>query len=113
MQADGAIDENCLGDFLDELIEQGANGVVIAGTTGESPTLSMHEHRQLIAFAIKSVGGRIPVIAGVGANATAESVELTKNAQADVPTPDYRLFLITTTATRRTLSAFFHDSGFL
>ena len=83
MQADGAIDENCLGDFLDELIEQGANGVVIAGTTGESPTLSMHEHRQLIAFAIKSVGGRIPVIAGVGANATAESVELTKNAQAD------------------------------
>ena len=55
MQADGAIDENCLGDFLDELIEQGANGVVIAGTTGESPTLSMHEHRQLIAFAIKSV----------------------------------------------------------
>ena len=83
MRDDGAVDENSLHHFLEDLIEQGANGVVAAGTTGESPTLSVSEHRRLIAFVARCVDGRIPVIAGVGANSTTEAIELTKGALHD------------------------------
>ena len=62
-------------------IENGTNGLVPAGTTGESPTLSHDEHQKVIELCIKEAKGKIPVIAGTGSNSTAEAVELTKHAE--------------------------------
>ena len=62
-------------------IENGTNGLVPAGTTGESPTLSHDEHQKVIELCIKEANGKIPVIAGTGSNSTAEAVELTKHAE--------------------------------
>ena len=62
-------------------IENGTNGLVPAGTTGESPTLSHDEHEKVIELCIKEAKGKIPVIAGTGSNSTAEAVELTKHAE--------------------------------
>ena len=62
-------------------IENGTNGLVPAGTTGESPTLSHDEHQKVIELCIKESKGKIPVIAGTGSNSTAEAVELTKHAE--------------------------------
>ena len=76
-------------------IENGTNGLVPAGTTGESPTLSHDEHQKVIELCIKEAKGKIPVIAGTGSNSTAEAVELTKHAEkagadgAFVVTPYY------------------------
>lgn len=83
MAADGAVDNGALRDVLEWHIASGTEGIVVAGTTGESPTLSVDEHQQLIADAVRIVGGRVPVIAGVGANSTAEAVNLTRRAKAD------------------------------
>ncbi len=62
-------------------IENGTNGLVPAGTTGESPTLSHDEHQKVIELCIKEAKGKIPVIAGTGSNSTAEAIELTKHAE--------------------------------
>ena len=62
-------------------IENGTNGLVPAGTTGESPTLSHDEHQKVIELCIKEAKGKIPVIAGTGSNSTTEAVELTKHAE--------------------------------
>ena len=62
-------------------IEQGTDAIVAVGTSGESPTVNVEEHLQLIEAAVKTAAGRIPVIAGTGANSTAEAVELTQEAQ--------------------------------
>ena len=62
-------------------IENGTNGLVPAGTTGESPTLSHDEHQKVIELCIKEAKGKIPVIAGTGSNSTDEAVELTKHAE--------------------------------
>ena len=62
-------------------IENGTNGLVPAGTTGESPTLSHDEHQKVIELCINEAKGKIPVIAGTGSNSTAEAVELTKHAE--------------------------------
>ncbi len=62
-------------------IINGTKGVVPAGTTGESPTLSHDEHRKVIEIAVKECKGKIPVIAGTGSNSTAEAVELSKHAE--------------------------------
>ena len=62
-------------------IENGTNGLVPAGTTGESPTLSHDEHQKVIELCIKEAKGKIPVIAGTGSNSTVEAVELTKHAE--------------------------------
>ncbi|OHB49835.1 MAG: 4-hydroxy-tetrahydrodipicolinate synthase [Planctomycetes bacterium GWF2_41_51] len=77
-------------DTLDELaqfhLKSGTDGIVPCGTTGESPTLSYPEHRQVIERVIKIVNGKVPVIAGTGSNSTAEAIELTafaKKAGAD------------------------------
>ena len=62
-------------------IENGTNGLVPAGTTGESPTLNHDEHEKVIEICIKEAGGKIPVIAGTGSNSTEEAISLTKHAE--------------------------------
>ena len=62
-------------------IENGTNGLVPAGTTGESPTLNHNEHQKIIEICIKEAGGKIPVIAGTGSNSTEEAVSLTRHAE--------------------------------
>ena len=81
--------------LLNWQVESGVNAVIIAGTTGESATLSDREHRELLEFAVRIIDGRIPVVAGTGSNDTAYAVELSKfacSAGADgllVVTPYY------------------------
>lgn len=79
--ADGRIDEASLEKFIEFQIAGGVDGIVPVGTTGESPTLDMEEHIRMIELAVKYAGGRVQVIAGTGANATAEAIHLTKSAE--------------------------------
>jgi 4-hydroxy-tetrahydrodipicolinate synthase len=81
MQKGGALDLPALGRLIDFHIENGTSGIVIVGTTGESPTVNFDEHRRLIKAAVDAARGRIPVIAGTGANATTEAIELTTYAK--------------------------------
>jgi 4-hydroxy-tetrahydrodipicolinate synthase len=83
---DGSLDLATLKTLLDWHIAEGSDAVVVVGTTGESPTVDFDEHHRLIETAVTHVAGRIPVIAGTGANATAEAIELaqfSKKAGAD------------------------------
>ncbi|MDZ4097400.1 MAG: 4-hydroxy-tetrahydrodipicolinate synthase [Methylophilaceae bacterium] len=81
MQEDGALDINALQSLIDFHIAEGTDGIVIVGTTGESPTVNFDEHCLLIKTAVDYTAGRVPVIAGTGANATAEAIELTHHAK--------------------------------
>lgn len=86
MKPDGAVDYDTLAKLIDWQISEGTDALVAVGTTGESATLSMSEHCQVIEFFVKHVAGRVPVIAGTGANNTSEAIELTtfaKEAGAD------------------------------
>jgi 4-hydroxy-tetrahydrodipicolinate synthase len=76
MQEDGSLDLAAFRSLIDFHIEEGTDGVVVVGTTGESPTVDVEEHELLIAEAVKHAAGRIPVIAGTGANSTREAIEL-------------------------------------
>ncbi|HLR15130.1 MAG TPA: 4-hydroxy-tetrahydrodipicolinate synthase [Bacillota bacterium] len=67
--------------LIEHLIHNGSDGIVVAGTTGESPTLSAEEKIELFTFAVKQVDGRIPIIAGTGSNNTAASIALTKEVE--------------------------------
>lgn len=78
---DGAVDESAFESFVDWQIQQGTNGVVPCGTTGESPTLSHEEQMRVTEICIGVAKGRIPVIAGTGSNSTAEAISLTQHAQ--------------------------------
>lgn len=80
MHADGSISWDSLERLLDFHIEAGTQGIVSVGTTGESATLSMAEHKAVIKFTVDYCRGRIPVLAGTGANNTAEAIELTRTA---------------------------------
>jgi 4-hydroxy-tetrahydrodipicolinate synthase len=82
MLADGALDIPRFRALIDWHIDQGTDGLVIVGTTGESPTVDTEEHCLLIRAAVEQVAGRIPVIAGTGANSTTEAIELTRCAKA-------------------------------
>lgn len=77
----GDIDFQGVTDLVDYLLENGTDGLVVAGTTGESPTLSSKEKIDLFAHVVKVVNKRVPVIAGTGSNDTAGSIALTKQAQ--------------------------------
>ena len=81
MHADGSLDLSGLRRLLDFHVEEGTDAIVIVGTTGESPTVSVEEHCELIRVAIDQVAGRLPVIAGTGGNSTAEAIELTRFAR--------------------------------
>ncbi len=80
MHADGSLDWAALERLLDLHIASGTAAVGVTGTTGESATLSVPEHMAIIRHCVEYVGGRIPVIAGTGANATTEAIELTRAA---------------------------------
>ena len=81
MRPDGALDEKAFAEFVEWQISEGTHGIVPVGTTGESPTLSHHEHRRVVEIAVKVSNGRIPVIAGAGSNSTAEAIELARHAR--------------------------------
>ncbi|MDI1299170.1 4-hydroxy-tetrahydrodipicolinate synthase [Methylotenera sp.] len=78
---DGRLDIPSLNTLIDYHIDQGSDGIVIVGTTGESPTVDFDEHCLLIKTAVSQVNGRVPVIAGTGANSTKEAIELTQKAK--------------------------------
>jgi 4-hydroxy-tetrahydrodipicolinate synthase len=80
MLVDGSLDLPRFRSLIDWHIEQGTDGIVAVGTTGESPTVSVEEHWELIRVAVEHVKKRVPVIAGTGANSTAEAIEHTRYA---------------------------------
>jgi 4-hydroxy-tetrahydrodipicolinate synthase len=73
---EGRLDENRLREQVEFQIKSGIDGLVPVGTTGESPTVDFHEHARIIELTVEFARGRVPVIAGTGANATAEAIEL-------------------------------------
>lgn len=81
MEASGAVDWNALQKLVEMHIEKGTASIVAVGTSGESATLDPEEHLEVIGQVVKWVNGRIPVIAGTGANSTSEAIHLTKEAQ--------------------------------
>lgn len=81
MLPDGEVDYACLENLIDWHIEQGTDGIVSVGTTGESATLNVKEHLDVIAFTVNHTNKRIPVIAGSGANSTREAIDLTKESK--------------------------------
>jgi 4-hydroxy-tetrahydrodipicolinate synthase len=82
MQPDGTLDYAACRGLVDWHIAEGTDALVVVGTTGESPTVSMDEHAELIRLAVEHAAGRIPVIAGVGANSTDEAIHLARHAKA-------------------------------
>mgnify|MGYP003388846537 FL=1 len=78
---DNILEEDVYSNLINYHIENGTNGVVPGGTTGESPTLSHNEHKRIIEIAVKECKGKIPVIAGTGSNSTEEAIELSKFAE--------------------------------
>ena len=81
MDSQGAVDWDSLGKLVDFHLQQGTNAIVAVGTTGESATLDVPEHIEVVRRVVQQVAGRIPVIAGTGGNSTRESVELTQAAK--------------------------------
>ena len=80
MQEDGRLDLERFRGLIDWHIAEGTDGIVVVGTTGESPTVDFDEHKELIRVAVGHAQGRIPIIAGTGGNSTAEAIELTASA---------------------------------
>ncbi|MBL8447081.1 MAG: 4-hydroxy-tetrahydrodipicolinate synthase [Zoogloeaceae bacterium] len=81
MHEDGSLDLDSLRRLIDFHIAEGTDGIVVVGTTGESPTVDVEEHCKLIEVAVSHAAGRIPVVAGTGANSTREAIELTRFAR--------------------------------
>ncbi|MBU3618712.1 4-hydroxy-tetrahydrodipicolinate synthase [Polynucleobacter sp. JS-Fieb-80-E5] len=81
MFEDGSLDYASLRSLLDWHVAEGTDGIVIVGTSGESPTVSVEEHCELIRVTVEQIAGRIPVIAGTGGNSTIEAIELTQFAK--------------------------------
>ncbi|RMX02622.1 4-hydroxy-tetrahydrodipicolinate synthase [Corticibacter populi] len=81
LNEDGSIDYDCLRRLIDWHIEQGTDCVSVVGTTGESPTITFEEHHEVIRVAVEHAGGRIPIMAGCGANSTAEAISLARFAK--------------------------------
>ncbi|MBK9608184.1 MAG: 4-hydroxy-tetrahydrodipicolinate synthase [Betaproteobacteria bacterium] len=81
MHPDGSLDLPALHKLLDWHVESGTGGIVVVGTTGESPTVDVDEHCTLIKTTVDHIAGRVQVIAGTGANSTAEAIDLTRFAR--------------------------------
>ena len=81
MLEDGRLDLPRFRKLIDWHVEEGTDGIVVVGTTGESPTVDFDEHKELIRLAVQHSRGRIPIIAGTGGNSTAEAIELTASAK--------------------------------
>jgi 4-hydroxy-tetrahydrodipicolinate synthase len=80
MHEDGSVDYGTLRRLIDWHVAEGTDCVGVVGTTGESPTVTVREHCEIIRVAVEHAAGRVPIMAGAGANATAEAVELTRYA---------------------------------
>ena len=78
---DGQVDEQGFIDLIEFQLENGTHGIVPVGTTGESATLSFDEHKKVVDLTVKTVNGRVPVVAGTGANNTLEAIELSESAK--------------------------------
>jgi 4-hydroxy-tetrahydrodipicolinate synthase len=81
MREDGALDLAAFRKLIDWHVAEGTDGIVVVGTTGESPTVDFDEHKELIRIAVQHSKGRIPIIAGTGGNSTAEAIELSESAK--------------------------------
>ncbi len=81
MHEDGSIDYSALRRLIDWHIEQGSDCIGVVGTTGESPTVSVEEHCEIIRVSVEQAAGRVPIMAGCGANSTNEAIELTRFAK--------------------------------
>ncbi len=81
MHEDGSLDFARLRALIDWHVQEGTDGIVVVGTTGESPTVDFDEHSELIRVAVEHAAGRIPIIAGTGANSTREAIELSAYAK--------------------------------
>ena len=81
MRDDGALDLDAYGRLIDWHVAEGTDGIVVVGTTGESPTVDFEEHRQLIDVTVKHAAKRVAVIAGTGGNSTKEAIELAAHAK--------------------------------
>ncbi|HEY1103558.1 MAG TPA: 4-hydroxy-tetrahydrodipicolinate synthase [Burkholderiaceae bacterium] len=81
MQEDGSVDYPALRKLIDWHIAEGTDCVCVVGTTGESPTVNVEEHCEIIRVAVEQAAGRIPIMAGCGANSTTEAIELTEFAR--------------------------------
>jgi 4-hydroxy-tetrahydrodipicolinate synthase len=81
MHEDGSIDYSALRRLIDWHIEQGTDCIGVVGTTGESPTVSVEEHCEIIRVSVEQAAGRVPIMAGCGANSTNEAIELTRFAK--------------------------------
>jgi 4-hydroxy-tetrahydrodipicolinate synthase len=77
----GSLDEKAFRDLVEWQIAEGTSGLVPVGTTGESPTLSHDEHKQVVEWCVETVKGRVPVVAGAGSNSTKEAIELSRHAE--------------------------------
>ena len=82
MLEDGSIDFDAYRALIDWHVEQGTDAIVAVGTSGESPTVSVDEHCELMKVAVEHAAGRIPVIAGAGGNSTHEAIKLTRYAHS-------------------------------
>ncbi|MEI8266919.1 MAG: 4-hydroxy-tetrahydrodipicolinate synthase [Betaproteobacteria bacterium] len=81
MHEDGSVDYGALRQLIDWHIAEGTDCIGVVGTTGESPTVSVEEHCEIIRVSVEHARGRVPIMAGAGANATAEAIELTRFAK--------------------------------
>jgi 4-hydroxy-tetrahydrodipicolinate synthase len=81
MHEDGGLDLARFKQLIDWHVSEGTDGIVVVGTTGESPTVDFDEHKELIRIAVQHSRGRIPIIAGTGGNSTVEAIELTASAK--------------------------------
>jgi 4-hydroxy-tetrahydrodipicolinate synthase len=81
MHEDGSVDYALLRKLIDWHIAEGTNCIGVVGTTGESPTVTVQEHQEIIRIAVEQARGRVPIMAGTGANSTAEAIELAKFAR--------------------------------
>ncbi|MXV44223.1 4-hydroxy-tetrahydrodipicolinate synthase [Saccharibacter sp. 17.LH.SD] len=80
MNRDGSVDERAATDLIERQIQGGTTGLIPSGTTGESPTLTHHEHGQVVEHCVKAANGRVKVMAGAGSNSTREAVEMARHA---------------------------------
>lgn len=78
---DGKVDEKAFRAHVNWVIEEGSHGIVPVGTTGESPTLTHDEHKQVIVWAVEEARGRVPVMAGAGSNNTVDAIEFSQHAE--------------------------------
>src|SRR6202453_74029 len=77
----GSVDEKAFRDFVDWQIAEGTVGLVPAGATGESPTLSHDEHKEVVEWCVDQARGRVPIVAGAGSNSTKEAIDLAQHAE--------------------------------